>query len=104
MLFEKVAGQGENIEKTWKIGEILSLSEIPTQSGRQRNNIFFTFTKKLQLVSQGDVQNKMSKTLVDEKEYSLFHRGLNFVVVNDKFQVIETTYIDTYDETSHAFF
>jgi Interleukin-like EMT inducer len=104
MLFEKVAGQGENIEKTWKIGEILNLNEIPTQSELRRNNIFFTFTKKLQLVSRGDVQNKMSKTIVGEKDYSPFHRGLNFVVVNDKFEVIESTYFDTYGETNHTIF
>jgi Family of unknown function (DUF6311) len=93
MVFEQVAGQGENIDHTWQVGEILRGS---TET--------FKIDKKIQLTSCGDVGHKMSKTLIDGKEYSPYQRGLNFVVVNDKFEVIETTYFDTYEETSHATF
>jgi hypothetical protein len=93
MLFEQVAGQGENIEKTWEKGEIL-----------RGGKIAFNISEKLNLISCGDVHHKMSKTLINGKEYSPYQRGLNFVVVNDKFEVIETSFFDTYEETSHAVF
>jgi hypothetical protein len=93
MLFEKVSGQGENIEKSWKIGETL-----------RGGNSLFTFTENVKLVSRGDVLHKMSKTVIGDKEHSPFRRGLNLVVVDDKFRVIETSYFDTYEETIHALF
>lgn len=92
-LFEQVAGQGESLEKTWEKGNLL-----------RGGNTVFNISKKLQLTSWGDVAHKMSKTLIDGKEYSPYHRGLNFVVVNDKFEVIESTYFDTFEETYHAVF
>jgi Family of unknown function (DUF6311) len=92
-LFEQVAGQGIAIEKTFEKGEIL-----------RGANAALSIDKKLQLASCGDVAHKMSKTLLDGKEYSLYKRGINFVAVNDKLELIESTYFDTYEETSHAVF
>ena len=100
-LFEQVAGQGENVEKIWEKGNLLM--EHPDKVGRGGNRVL-NISKKLQLTSRGDVAHKMSKTLIDGKEYSPYHRGLNFVVVNDKFEVIEASYFDTFEETYHAVF
>ena len=81
------------LEKTWKSGEIITSAP----------NILKINTN-LTLASGGAYMGNRSKTIIGEKDYSPNKRGLNFVVVNDKFEVIETTNFDTYEETNHAIF
>jgi Family of unknown function (DUF6311) len=84
-VFEAVDNE-KMLEKTWKSTPILKGGS------------------PVELVSAGATMGRKSNTKINGKEYSPQKRGLNFVVVNDKLEVIETADFDTYEETTRAIF
>jgi hypothetical protein len=81
------------VKKDFKKGETL-----------KKDNITWVLKNDMQLASGGGLMGSLSEIKIDGKEYSLGKRGLNFVVLNDNFEVIDATYFDTYLETIHAIF
>lgn len=91
-VFEAVNNE-KMVEKAFKMGEIL-----------RGGNAVLNIQKNVSLTSAGQTFGNVSKITVDEKDYSTNKRGINFVVLNDNFEVVRTAYFDTYVENTHAIF
>ena len=91
-VFEAVDKE-KKLEKTFKFEDLARLFNQPMLKGT-------TVT----LVSGGGYMGKDSKTIINGKEHSPCKRGLNFVVVDDKCNVVEILNFDTYAENYHAIF
>ena len=88
LLFEKVDNQGA-VQEAFKKGEIL------------RGGIL---KKDLELYSAGATWGRTSSIKIDGKEYSPNKIGLNFVVLNEAFEVIETARFNTFDSCERVIF
>ena len=59
------------------------------------------FKKEIYLESAGMDYGNRAKIIVDGRDYSLRERGLNIVVLNAEFNVIEVTAFDTFEKCSN---
>jgi hypothetical protein len=57
----------------------------------------FTFKKPITLSSGGAYMGRSSKMMIGDKDHSPNKRGLNFVILNDAFEVIDVLDVDTYE-------
>jgi hypothetical protein len=76
------------IERKWDINSVLK-----DTLGKP----IFTFKKPIMLSSGGAYMGRSSKMIIGDKDYSPNKRGLNFVILNDAFEVIDVLDIDTYE-------
>ena len=60
----------------------------------------FIAKKEMYLESSGMDYGNTSKILIEGRDYSLRQRGLNVIVLNDDFEVVETTFFDTFEKCS----
>ena len=60
--------------------------------------------KDLELYSAGANWGRTSSIKIDGKEYSPNKIGLNFVVLNEGFEVIETVRFNTFDSCDRVIF
>ncbi len=88
LLFEKVDNKGA-VQEAFKKGEIL------------RGGVL---KKDLELYSAGANWGRTSSIKIDGKEYSPNKIGLNFVVLNEGFEVIETVRFNTFDSCDRVIF
>jgi hypothetical protein len=61
----------------------------------------FIFKKEMYIESSGIENGNTAKIHIEGRDYSLRERGLNIIVVNDEFEVLETTVFDTFEKCSH---
>lgn len=88
LLFEKVDNQGA-VKAVFKKGEILR------GRGNKKNGLMLR--KDLLLYSAGATWGRESSIKVNDREYSPNKIGLNFVILNEQFEVIETARFNTFD-------
>ena len=81
LLFEKVDNMGA-VQEVFKKGQILR---------------GYALKKDLELYSAGATWGRTSSIKIDGKDYSPNKIGLNFVVLNEAFEVVETARFNTFD-------
>jgi len=64
----------------------------------------FIFKKNMYIESSGMDFGNTAKIQIDGRDYSLRQRGLNVIVLDDEFNVLETTYFDTFEKCSNLVF
>jgi hypothetical protein len=64
----------------------------------------FIFKKEMYLESSGMDFGNTAKIHIEGRDYSLRQRGLNVVVLDDEFEVLETTFFDTFEKCSNVVF
>lgn len=81
LIFEKVDNNGA-VSQNWKSGDIIK---------------DFLILKELKLHSAGATWGRTSSIKIGDKELSINKIGLNFVVLNDKWEVVEKARFNTFD-------
>ena len=92
MVFEQLDNQ-HIIEKKWETTTVLR-----DTLGKP----IFIFKKPITLSSGGAYMGRSSKMIIGDKDYSPNKRGLNFVILNDAFEVIDVLDVDTYEGTKRV--
>ena len=88
LLFEKVDNKGA-VQEVFEKGEILR---------------GYLLKKNIELYSAGATWGRTSSMKVDGKEYSPNKIGLNFVALNDSFEVVEMARFNTFDGCERVIF
>ena len=88
LLFEKVDNKGA-VQEAFKKGQILR---------------GYALKKDIELYSAGATWGRTSSIKIDGKEYSPNKIGLNFVVLNEAFEVVETARFNTFDGCERVIF
>ena len=102
LLFEKVDNKGA-VQETFK-KEPMSLRDTNVTERNVADSWGFVLKKDIELYSAGATWGRTSSIKIDGKEYSPNKIGLNFVVLNQAFEVVETARFNTFDGCERVIF